>query len=98
MIPPFTANQARDLSLSQRRGPVIAPVLDHVYTRIKERAAKGHTSLAHPLHGWRGDGLDADQQEAIWEALRAQGFKVTHHADPDPGHPASAPYDEVSWA
>lgn len=94
---PISAQRARLIASQNLRGPVIQPLLDHVYQRIHEAASKGQTSIVHPLDGLRTV-ISQEQRDAVWDALRAQGYKVTHHPDPDPGHPASRLYDSVSWA
>ncbi len=93
---PFTAADARDLTERNVKGPVIGPLLKHVYGRIQLAARAGHSSITHPFNGL-SEWPHSAAQEALWNVLRAQGYRVSHRADPDPGHPASSPYDEVSW-
>jgi len=92
----MTPTEARALAESKLHGPVIAPLLAHVKGRIKEAADKGQFQIAHPLYGYK-KWPDHEQTEALWLALQKEGWKVVHHPDPDPGHPASGPYTTVSW-
>lgn len=80
------------------RGPVIAPMLEHVHRQIEEAAKAGRNEIAHPLAGrvpteWH----ETKAREALWLALQNEGYTVKHHPDPDPGHPASGPYTTVEW-
>ena len=90
------ATEARKLTEENLKGPVIEPYLRIVHTKIKEAANKGKSSITHPWAGIRGVYPSSDEQEAIWTSLRSDGYKVERHPDPDPGHPASAPYDSIS--
>ena len=97
---PMTPEDARRIATSNLHGPVIEPLLKHVHKRIAEAANKGRFEITHPLQDlptgvckWPS----VEEQEALWLALQKEGWKVTHHPDPDPGHPASGPYTTVSW-
>ena len=74
--------------------------------RIRRAAEEGRSEITHPF--MRPDNTypelpkemewpRPEVQEAVWRALTIEGFKVTHHPDPDPGHPGSGPYTTVSW-
>lgn len=93
----MNASEARALTARNLTGPVIEPFLRHVHRRIEEAAAKGQSSISHPLQGSGPVWPSSAAVEALWAALRKEGYTVRHHEDPDPGHPASGPYDEVSW-
>jgi hypothetical protein len=92
----MNAQQARKLTNTTLRGEMLAPLIAHVYKRIELSAKSGQSSLCHPFQGYQPYPR-LELQEALWNALRTDGYTVKHHPDPDPGHPASAPYDEVSW-
>lgn len=95
-----TASKARALMRSCINTEHVQRLRHHVDERIKSACMQGKSSIAHPLHG-----LPAVQQmnvtpetlEALWNSLKEDGFAVDHHADPDPGHPASGPYTTVEW-
>lgn len=74
----------------------LRPLIEDATGRIMKAAERGESRCAHPLYGYKGRCCDR-MKEALWAELRRLGFAVKHHPDPDPGHPASAPYDEVSW-
>lgn len=92
----MNAQQARELTTKNLRGPVIAPLLKHVHEHIAAAASQGRSEITHPLHGLK-DWPRQDAQDALWAALTEEGYKVKHHPDPDPGHPASGPYTTVAW-
>lgn len=94
----MNASDAKKLTDQNLKSVVIKPFLDHIYSRVEEAAKKGDSSICHPFHGIRGTWPSSAAQEAIWHQLRLNGYKVTHHPDPDPGHPGSSPYDEISWS
>ena len=108
-VPMFTADHARklrDQALGDPVGATIGPILVFVHERIRRAAEEGRSEITHPFV--RPDNtypeLPKDMewprhevQEAVWRALTIEGFKVTHHPDPDPGHPGSGPYTSVSW-
>ncbi len=92
------AKQARELAEANLKGPVIEPILEVIYKRIKEAATKGHMAITHPFQGLRMMYPSPQQQEAVWEHLSAQGYKVKHHPDPDPGDlRGGGAYTEISW-
>ena len=91
------ADEAKKLTQENLKGPVIEPLLDGIYRQIEAAAKKGRSSITHPCRDKRMPYPSSDEQEAVWTHLRAEGYKVTHHADPAPGHPASSAYDEISW-
>lgn len=41
--------------------------------------------------------LSFEQCEGLLNLLRNEGIKVTEHPNPDPGHPCSSAYTELSW-
>ncbi len=92
------AKQAREITEKNLIGPILAPMLEHVHKLIEEAAKKGHLQIFGPLAGrvpieWN----KPKAKEALWLALQNEGYQVTHHTDPDPGHPCSGPYTTVSW-
>lgn len=96
------ASEAHALAAISLQGPVIEPLLNFVLLRIEESAKKGRFELNHPLFGWnefsrqRGQPSEGEKK-ALWQALRTLGYEVEHMPDPDPGHPASSPYDRIRW-
>ena len=94
----ITPEDARKIAQSKLRGPVIAPLKEHVMQRICDAAEQGKFEIAYPLHGYPVQKWPSSAElEALWTALLLEGWKVGHHPDPDPGHPASAPYTTISW-
>jgi hypothetical protein len=47
----MNAKLARDISRNSLTGPVIAPYLEVIYTKIKTATALGRNSSVHPFHG-----------------------------------------------
>lgn len=94
----MNAETAKKLTQSNLKGPVIKPYLDYIYQKIESAAKEGRDSVSHPFHGIRGTWPSSAAQEAIWQELRSNGYKVRHVPNPDPGHPASSDYDEISWS
>lgn len=73
-------------------------------TFFRRAAEEGRSEITHPFvrpddtyPASPGEWPRHEVQEAVWRALTIEGYKVTHHPDPDPGHPGSGPYTTVSW-
>ena len=108
-VPMFSVDDARklrDQALGDPLGSTLGPILVFVHERIRRAAEEGRSEIAHPFicpdstyPVWpQGVGWPRPEiQEAVWKALSLEGFKVTHHPDPDPGHPCGGPYTTVSW-
>lgn len=90
------AHQARALSLESLKKVSIEPALEHVHNRIKEAAMNGQYEIAHPFYGIKNY-PDNHAQAQIWARLEKEGYKVTHHDDPDPGHPCGGAYTTIEW-
>jgi hypothetical protein len=96
----MNAEEARRLSKKFLDNEVSKPFVDRAHERIKEFAKKGSYSCPHPFSG-----VDAElpimqhqnAEEAAANILRAEGYKVVYHDNPDPGDPRSSSYWEVSW-
>lgn len=89
------ADEARSIALKAQTDKVVPPMVSAIKQRIVKAAQEGKTSINDPLKGIT-DGHTYKGQIRI--ALEADGYRWTDHPDPDPGHPASRPYTEVSWA
>ena len=90
------ASEARKITNSYEKSEDVDKFLEVIYARIKKIAQEGKSCLYHPFHGmnpWPG----VHQQRAIFKRLRADGYKVVEHPDPDPGYPCSGPYETVEW-
>lgn len=92
----MNAEEARKLTATQLKGPVTAHLMEIVYDKIKAAAEAGRDSITEPFHGLRTP-VSHLQAESVWSQLRQAGYKVDHRPDPDPGHPCSHPYTEISW-
>jgi hypothetical protein len=94
----MNATEAHKLAAASLQGPVIEPQLNFVLQRIEEASRKGRFELNHPFNGWNVSAWPSEgEKKAVWQALRALGYEVEHMPDPDPGHPASSPYDRIRW-
>lgn len=95
----MNAQQARELTNQNLHIPNIEPILNHVIGKIRDAAAKGCSSVTHPLYGFKGwPTKDAPQLlEILWAELRKRGFNVDHRPNPDPGCPYSRPYTVIAW-
>lgn len=99
-----TAGDARQLAQANLKGPVIKPWVDYILAVVTAAAREGRFSFTHVFRDRRSDvGYSApeypnsDMQSAIKREIERLGFKWIEHPDPDPGHPASGPYNEISW-
>jgi hypothetical protein len=92
----MTANDARAATTAALSPTeVIAPMLESVYRRIADAASRGERSISFPLYGYRGQ-YTANQEKAVLNELRNQGYEVTHHTA-DSKDPRERSYDSVSW-
>lgn len=95
---PFpSATESSKKAQEALRGQLLAPLVDFMEKKINEAAKSGRFEINHPLRGFT-PWPELKLQKELWDYLRAHGYKVTEHSDPDPGHPASGPYTSVSWA
>lgn len=95
----MNAKEARELAEKNLKGPVIKPLLDALYEQIRHAAENGRKSITRPWSGLRIAYPTPDQQVAVWmHLISVDGYTVEHHPDPDPGHPCSSAYTEISWA
>lgn len=88
------ASEAR--ALAESFTPKVESLLAFVYGRIETAAKEGRLEIVHPFHGCTINPTEL-QKKAVWKQLAADGYEVTHNPNPDPGHPASAPYTRISW-
>lgn len=93
----MNAIEAHRLTRKNIQTTVITPYLEHIYKRIKENAEKGLSTLTHPFMGYSGKLPDQDAENEVFRTLRRNGYTVRHVPNPDPGHPCSCDYDEISW-
>jgi hypothetical protein len=92
------AESAKKLTQSNLKGPVIEPYLEIIYKKIEIAAKSGKFSIIRPFSEIRTTWPGHEIQKAVWQELRANGYEVTHHSNPDPGYPCSSDYDEISWS
>jgi hypothetical protein len=90
------AEEARKLAISSMKEVVIQPFLIQLHARITEEAKKGRRGITHPFSGFLKY-PSLEEQEAIDAALRADGYSVVDHPNPDPGDPRSSSYTSISW-
>jgi hypothetical protein len=92
------ADEAAKLSTQSLTGPVIDPLLEHIFEKIRQAATEGKRSITHPFQELPvGDWPRRDVQEAVWKTLRDLGYTVKRH-DPGPSpDPRETAWDEVSW-
>lgn len=95
------ADEARKLSEKNLRGPAIEPYLKIVLSRVENACKKGQNSINHPFRFDYGkDGVSSvygRELDGLVLELQRRGFRVTHHPDPDPGHPCSSDYWTLEW-
>lgn len=92
----MNAEQAKELARKNLRGPVIEPFVKEIENKIRLAAEQGRFNITHPFHGL-SKYPPFETQDSIYELFIQRGFKVKHHPNPDPGHPASSDYTEISW-
>jgi hypothetical protein len=100
---PFTAAMARATTDKSLRGEAIKPWADYILSVIKLEAVENY-SLNHPFADRRGDVgssppdyPSSELQRAIKRYFEKLGYSWVEHPDPDPGHPGSGPYIEITW-
>lgn len=91
----MNAGEARQLT-KERTGQAIQPIMDHIYGKIRQAAESGMREITDLVSGLRTS-VSYEAQEAVYAELRKNGFVVTDHPSPDPGHPCSRPYTTVRW-
>ena len=90
------ASEALAIAQQNLAGPAIEPLLKQIYASIAAAAHKGQFTIqdlffcTHPMPS-------NAQVVAIRAHLRAEGYELEDHPDPDPGHPCSRPYTTLSW-
>lgn len=92
----MNANEARELTQKNLRGPLSQPYLDAVHKRIQDAAEQGQSRIVHPFYGISPRPSEEIQAEVL-ALLRTEGYRVEHHPNPDPGDPRSCEYDEILW-
>ena len=88
------ATEARKLTEKSAKTVVITPYLTALYSKIREAAAKGETSITFE-YNLNPSGAAGD---ALRKQLRKDGYEIVFHDDPDPGHPCSGGcYETINW-
>jgi hypothetical protein len=90
------ATDARKLTNKHLKGPAIQPYLVKIYEAVDSAARNGRNSITNPLYT-NGINIPSHLHEAVEAALRLDGYTITNHPDPDPGHPCSGAYTTLSW-
>ncbi len=68
-----------------------------VDNQIRAATGKGERRIVNPFQGYRMLGPSMSTANRIRDELQKAGYRWTNHPDPDPGHPCSRPYVEISW-
>lgn len=92
----MNAQQVKEIAQKNLKGPVIEPYVKQIEAKIKLAAEQGRFNIAHPFQEVRPY-PPFEAQDAIYDYFVTNGFKIKHHPDPDPGHPASSAYTTISW-
>jgi hypothetical protein len=91
----LTAADARKLMVhSPESSERLRKAIAAVEQKIKEKAASGRATVMDPFNNL---GLTSGDISELSSVFRRRGFKYTAYDDPDPGHPCSRPYSELSW-
>ena len=93
---------AKQITTRNLRGPVIDRYVEGIDKAIREAAECGESLITvnRVLAQLRDSGIDwpsIDVKNAIRKHYENAGFTYVCHRNPDPGHPASAPYDSIEW-
>ena len=92
----MNAEQARKLTQENLRGPVIAEFVAQIDEDIRQTCLKGKSCI----HLWSSVGgryPTTDEQKALRVHYEQLGFTITDYDNPDPGHPCSSDYTELTW-
>lgn len=92
----MTVDDARRITQENLKGPVIEPYLQKIYGKIQEAAKRGNNCITNPLEFSKMRGLDTRIEQAVYDQLRKDGFKVEYH-EGDHRDPRECSYTEVSW-
>lgn len=92
----MTAEQARRIANDHLEGPATKDLLKRVHQKIEREAKKGLFCLNHQLDGVKG-GIAPQVKDALWLALKSEGYIIVHHRNPDPVNAAVKPYTIISW-
>ena len=90
------AEEARKITAENLKGSVIEPLLKIAYSRIKEFAEKGKSSVPHPFYGLDLFPTEAATESAI-QHLRNEGYTAKYNHVPPSADPREHSYWEISW-
>lgn len=94
----MNARDARRITDKSLKTHVTADQVRVLGDAIAEAAEKGKDSVdPWSALGSAGKYPQGSEKEAIESHFRGEGFKITDHPNPDPGHPASRAYTTLSW-
>jgi hypothetical protein len=87
-------NAQEALARTEAAANVMAsPIRKEVDEAIEKAAGEGKRSIYYFGAGALGKMLE----RALMRSLEDDGFALKYVTDPDPGHPCSRPYTEISW-
>ena len=95
---PMNAREARTKAEDGLSGSITDQQFNHVLDRIEEQAAKGKFSLPTPFVGLGSIRYPSeDEREAVFDRLRAEGYKIKHHPALSSKDPREGAWDEITW-
>ena len=101
-MPKYTAEEAAEISRKNMSEVIVRPLIDQIDKRMEEVMEQGNRIIYHPFSKLKdAEGRSyyptlVEQKAILYEYEKAE-YKVVHHPDPDPGHPASGDYYTIEW-
>lgn len=94
----MNAQEAKELADKRSMDIAIDGPLRAIIKAVGEAAQDGKYSIINPFHscGFKKS-VPYDQQTLLVRKLRSMGYEYKFLEDPDPGHPCSNAYEELSW-
>ncbi len=91
----MNAIAARLLTESSLPNPSAKVWLDAIYARVAATAAKGKSFISGPFKDmpWPSH----EEQQAVWKALRAKGYRLDFHPDAELDDPEHDRYTLIAW-
>lgn len=83
----------------QNRDSEVMDYWNRLVALIGKYSDEGETHMINPFSKIvpASTFLDPKVEKELIRKLEAEGMRIIQHPEPDPGHPCSRPYTELSW-